>query len=383
MNIDETHPAISDLKTRAKRRIPHFVWEYLDSATGKERQHKRNRDKLDAVLFDTQVLKGAIKHDLTTKILGQEYDLPFGIAPIGMSGLIWPNAERLLAGVATRAKIPYGLSTVATQRPETVAPHLDGNGWFQLYPPVEKSVRLDMLKRVRNAGFETLVLTVDVPILSRRERQRRAQLTIPPRLTLSMMASAAVCPRWSLGTVCTGIPRLRLTEDYLKLSGKVPSNAHAGHVIRGRPDWDYFAELRAEWQGALMVKGVMRGQDAVDLARAGADGIWVSNHGGRQFDGGMSSIEALPLIKTALDAAKLNPAIVFDSGVENGLDIIRAVALGADFVMLGRAFHYGLAAFGVRGAAHVVHILRDDLRTNMAQMGIETLSQARELLISN
>ena len=179
MNIDETHPAISDLKARAKRRIPHFVWEYLDSATGKERQHHRNRDKLDAVLFDTQVLKGAIKHDLTTKILGQVYDLPFGIAPIGMSGLIWPNAERLLAGIATRAKIPYGLSTVATQRPETVAPHLDRNGWFQLYPPVEKSVRLDMLKRVRNAGFETLVLTVDVPILSRRERQRRAQLTIP------------------------------------------------------------------------------------------------------------------------------------------------------------------------------------------------------------
>ncbi len=124
-------------------------------------------------------------------------------------------------------------------------------------------------------------------------------------------------------------------------------------------------------------------EDAVDLARAGADGIWVSNHGGRQFDGGMSSIEALPLIKTALDAAKLNPAIVFDSGVENGLDIIRAVALGADFVMLGRAFHYGLAAFGTRGGEHVVHILRDDLRTNMAQMGIENLSQARALLIND
>jgi len=375
MNAHARYPAIADLKSRARGRIPHFVWEYLDSATGVEATQRRNRTALDQVLMNPSILHGEFTPDLTTTLLGKTHPLPIGIAPVGMSGLIWPGAEQMLARTAARENIPYTLSTVASQLPESVGPHAGDQGWFQLYPPRDPAIREDILNRAKNAGFHTLVLTVDVPVASRRERQTRGGLTQPPRLTPRLALQAAQCPAWLMGIRKTGMPRLRLMESYSDIKGTLPANQHIGYLLRTSPDWDYFKSLRDAWDGPLVVKGVSRPEDAARLTDEGADAVWVSTHAGRQFDGGPASIETLPAIRAATDLP-----VIFDSGIEGGLDVLRAIALGADFVMLGRAFHYGLAAMGEPGAAHVLDILRQDMISNMGQLGTRSFRELSSCL---
>ncbi|MFT5270316.1 MAG: L-lactate dehydrogenase (cytochrome) [bacterium] len=369
-------PAISDLKKAARRRIPHFVWEYLDSGTGLEATLQRNRAKLDEVLFQQSILHGEFVPNIQTTFLGRNYAVPFGIAPVGMSGLIWPDAEKMLARTATAEGIPYTLSTVATQTPEDVATHHGGQGWFQIYPPRDAKIRADMLKRAKDAGFHTLVMTVDVPVASRRERQTRGGLQQPPRLTPRLAMQAAFCPAWLNGIRKTGMPRMKLMDSYATQTSALPSTQHVGYLLRTSPGWDYVNRLRAEWDGPLIVKGVMDARDTAHLEATGIDAIWISNHAGRQFDASLSTIEVLPAIRAAT-----NLPLIFDSGIQGGLDILRALALGADFVMLGRAFHYGLGAMGAPGAAHVVDILRQDMIANMGQIGAKTLADLPSRLI--
>lgn len=373
MDLDLACPALSDLRDRCRRRIPGFAWDYVDSATGAETAKARNRAALDRIVLRPAALAGLVAADLATPLLGQVQALPFGIAPVGMSGMIWPGAEQALARLAAQTGIPYCLSTVATRLPEEIGPLAGDRGWFQLYPPKDAGIRRDLLRRARASGFRVLVLTVDVPAPSRRERQRRAQLAIPPKVTPRMLWQVARRPRWALGTLANGTPRLKLMEEYLRLDGNAPSTAHAGYLLRAAPDWDYLAALRQEWDGPLVVKGVMEPDVAVRAAAAGVDAVWVSNHAGRQFEGAPAAIDVLPEIRAAVGPAL---PLIFDSGVEGGLDILRGFARGADFVMLGRAWHYALGAFGPRGAAHLVHILREDLMANMAQLGIARPAQA-------
>ncbi len=367
MDLHATYPALSDLKTRARARIPHFVWEYLDSATGRESVTLRNRAALDAVLFHPAALRGEILADLSTHFLGRDYPVPFGIAPLGMSGLIWPDAERLLARHAAKAGIPYGLSTVATRTPEEMAATIGNQGWFQMYPPRDTAIRDDMLARAKGAGFHTLVLTVDVPAASRRERQTRGGLVQPPRLTPRLLAQVARCPAWALGIQATGMPRMRLMDSYAdqKKTGPLPSTAHVGYLLRAAPDWDYMSALRDAWPGHLIVKGVMEADVAERAETMGVDAIWVSNHAGRQFDGAPASLDALRAVRGATRLP-----LIFDSGIEGGLDILRALALGAHFVMMGRAWHYALGALGAAGPAHWHDVLVKDMTSNMAQMGV-------------
>jgi L-lactate dehydrogenase (cytochrome) len=294
-------------------------------------------------------LRGEVIADLTTTFLGQTLSAPIGVAPVGMSGLMWPDAECTLARLGAQHSIPYCMSNVATQTPETLAPHIGDQGWFQLYAPRDPEIRRDMLRRIKNAGFHTLVLTVDVPTASRRERQRRGGLSQPPALTPRILAQVMQCPAWAIGTLKTGMPKLRFLQSYSTHKGPLPSTAHIGYLLRTAPDWDYLRALRDDWDGKLIVKGVLKSDDAKALTKEGVDAIWVSNHAGRQFDG--------------------------------GLDVLRAIAKGADLVMLGRAFHYGLGAFGPQGADHVVKILTQDIAANMGQMGIATPTGARDHLI--
>ncbi|MFV2053070.1 alpha-hydroxy acid oxidase [Aliiroseovarius sp. YM-037] len=379
MDLFQRYPAISDLRTRARRRIPHFVWEYLDSGTGNEATLVRNRTELDRVLLRPSILHGELEVDLSTKLFGQTHPLPFGIAPVGMSGLIWPDAERLLARAAAQAGIPYSLSTVASRTPEEVAPVLGDHGWFQLYPPRDLSILDGMLARARAAGFETLVLTVDVPVASRRERQTRGGLVQPPRLTPRLMAQVARCPAWALGTLQHGMPRMRFIDSYSGETKGLPSNAHAGYLLRTSPDWNYLHSLRDAWDGPFIVKGVLRAEDAIKLKDAGVDGVWISNHAGRQFDAAPATIETLPAVRQAVGQ---DYPIILDGGVEGGLDILRALALGADFVMLGRAFHYALGALGAEGPAHLVDMLTQDMAANMGQLGTATLPELRDTVIT-
>ncbi|UWR23597.1 alpha-hydroxy acid oxidase [Sulfitobacter sp. S190] len=369
MDLHASYPALPDLRKRAKRRIPKFVWEYLDSGTGDEATKRRNRAGLDRIGMMPSVLHGEFTPDLGTSLMGRDLPLPFGIAPIGMSGLMWPDAEGHLARAAARTGIPYCISTVATQSPEDIAPHLGDNAWFQMYPPRDPDIRRDMLARAETAGFDTLVLTVDVPVASRRERQVRSGLTNPPRLTPRLLAQVAMCPAWASGMARRGMPHMRGLDKYVNAAsdGKDPT-AHVGYLLRTSPDWAYVDWLRDNWQGKLLVKGVLRAQDAARLDKAGVDGIWVSNHAGRQFDGAPAAIDTLAPIRAATDLP-----LIFDSGIEGGLDILRALALGADFVMLGRAFHFALAALGPAGIDHLIDILRKDLVSNMGQLGARTL----------
>lgn len=377
MDLHARFPGFDDLRRHAKKRLPHFAWEYLDSGTGVDAARIRNRTALDKIGFLPGILHGVTETVLSTNILGYEAKLPFGVAPVGMSGLFWPNAEQYLARAAKQAGIPYALSTVASQSPEDLAPHIGPDAWFQLYPPKDAEVRQDMLNRIKAAGFRALILTVDVPVASRRERQVRSGLRQPPQLTPRIVAQVAARPAWAIATAKRGMPKLKTLAPYVANAPKsLPPGAHIGYLLRASPRLDYVKWLRDNWDGPLMIKGVMRVEDAAPLAEVGVDALWVSNHGGRQFDGSPASIEVLPDIRAATDLP-----IIFDSGIEGGLDILRALALGADFVMLGRAFHYGVAALGKAGAAHTIDMMQKDIESCMGQIGAARLDDLPRHLI--
>ena len=368
-DLDARYPALSDLHARARARIPRFVWDYLDSATGTEATLRRNRAQFDRIGFMPSILHGDMEFDISRSFLGHRFPMPFGISPIGMAGLIWPDAEGHLARAGKALDIPFCLSTVAAQMPEDVAPHLGPHSWFQLYPPRDPEIRRDMIDRARRAGFSTLVLTADVPVASRRERQVRSGLTQPPRLTPRLLAQVAMRPQWAMGMLRRGMPRMRTLDKYITAERRSMSpTAHIGYLLRTSGDWDYLRWLRDAWDGPFIVKGIMREEDCAPLEAAGVDALWVSNHAGRQFDAAPATIEVLPAIRAA---TKL--PIILDSGIQGGLDILRALSRGADFVMLGRAWPMALAALGPQGLTHLADMLAKDMRANMGQLGAPDL----------
>ncbi|MEM9931683.1 MAG: alpha-hydroxy acid oxidase, partial [Bacteroidota bacterium] len=369
-------PTIADLAERAKRRIPPVAWAYLQTGTGQEEALYRNTKAFERVCFQPQFCAGAFSPEIATSLFGTDFSAPFGIAPIGLSGLIWPRSEVYLAQSATRLGIPYALSTVATETPEAVGPHLQGNGWFQLYPPKDPALRRELLTRATAAGFGTLLLTLDVPVPSRRERTRRAGLQTPPKITPDFIWQGITHPRWSWHTLSRGLPQLRTVVEYAQSNNMKTVGNFLRYQWRENIDWRYCEEVRAAWDGPLVLKGILHPADAQRAVAIGADGIVVSNHGGRQFDGAPASLEVLPQIVRAVDG---QIKILFDSGVRSGLDIIRALHLGADFVLLGRAFLYGVAALGPKGGDHVYHILVEDLKNNMQQLGARQLSDLPNL----
>ena len=377
MNRLDRFPHIEDLRARARRRVPHFAWEYLDSGTGLDRAVTHNRAALDRVRFRQKVLAGKIAPMLGVSLFGQSFDVPFGIAPVGSSGMIWPGAEAALAGLAAKWNLPYTLSTVATREPEEIGPIADGRGWFQLYTPGKDEVRQDLLKRARDAGFSALVVTVDVPLSSRRERQRRAGLTVPPSLGPSSLWQMATCPAWLLSTAQVGIPRFRTLERYIPSRNLADVTRRLAQDLHSQPDWSVMDTIRQDWDGPLILKGIMRPEDAVKAKNEGAEAVWVSNHGGRQTDGAIAAIDALSGVREAV--GKGYP-LLFDSGVRSGLDIARGLAHGADMVMLGRAFLYGVAALGPAGAEHVAQLLNEDLINTMGQIGVNSPAELRSLL---
>ena len=371
-NLMNRYPSVADLRRRARRRIPHFAWEYLDSGTGADECVQRNREALAAVTLIPQFMKGVFEPDISTTLFGVRYGTPFGVSPVGLTGLIWPQAEQILARAAAKYRFPYTLSTAATEAPETIGPLVDGMGWFQLYPPRRADIRRDLLARARDTGFTTLLVTVDVPTVSRRERPTRAGVAVPPRITPLMLYRCAVRPLWSLATLRAGPPRFHGMEKYLDGRDMQDMLNFLGKELGGSLDWAYMQAVRDEWEGALVIKGLLDIAQAERAAELGFDGVLVSNHGGRQFDGAPAAISVLPDIARAVGHRM---KILFDSGVESGLDIARALTLGADFVLLGRAFMFGVAALGRRGGDHVAEILIQDLKNNMTQLGCATVAE--------
>ena len=369
-------PAISDLRKRAKRRLPYFSWEYLDSGTGNEYCVSRNELALQQVTLLPRLMQGTKRAELKTELFGIDYETPFGIAPVGLTGLMWPGIEKMLATTAGSYGIPYCLSTVATETPEVIGSLVNGNGWFQLYPPNDRDIRRDLLVRFKEAGFTTLIITADTPAQSQRERQKRAGVSVPPKHTIRNYLSAALCPAWSLATLQHGLPRFRTMEKYVEATDIAEIGAYM-NANMGSLDWGYLRETRKEWDGPMLIKGILSPSDARQCIDCGADGVIVSTHGGRQFDGAPGAIDALPAV---VDEIAGEGKVLFDSGIRGGLDICRALALGSDFVLLGRAFIFGAVALGQQGSDHVADLLISDLNSNLANLGCTNLEELSSYL---
>ena len=375
-NLVDKYPRVSDMIDIAKRRMPHFAAEYLFAGTGYDEALENNRKVFNQIFLVPKYLKGTVTPVLKTKLFGYEYDAPFGMAPVGMTSLMWPGAEIALSKMSVKNNVPFALSTVACASVEEVGKHLNGQGWFQLYPPEDKAIRNDLLKRAKNAGFKTLVVTADIPASSRRERLRMAGVSVPPKNNLRTFFQAEIFPSWSLGTLINGIPAFGTMDQYSNgdWHGNAKSKAgFAGSQMQRYLDWDYLKEVRDIWKGPIVLKGLMHEDDAIKTTKI-VDAIYLSNHGGRQIDIAPSPLQILPDIRKKIGP---NFPIIIDSGFYSGQDISKGLMLGADFVMTGRPFIIGLAALGSKGANHVHDILKDELSNIMEQICAKDIKELK------
>ncbi len=365
--FDLRYPSIEHLRARARRRLPRFVYEYLDGGCHTERNLRRNTEELREIQVLPRYLQPFAGSDLQVELFGERYAAPFGIAPIGLQGLIWPRATEILAETAAAHQLPFVLSTVATADIETVARITGGKAWFQLYHPTEDDLRDKLLARAAEAGLSVLVLLADTPVFGYRPKEIRNGLSLPPRMTLRNILQMMCCPAWSLRQLAVGPP------EFANLTPYIPRGLDMRHLgefmnrtFSGRLSPDRIAAIRERWKGKLVIKGVVTEADA-DLALSlGVDGLIVSNHGGRQLDNGPSAIHSLcQLAERYADRTTL----MLDSGLRSGPDIGAALACGARLVFLGRSFLYGLGALGERGGEQVATMLERQLRQWMEQIG--------------
>ncbi len=379
MDLDRRFPSTALMAASARRRIPRFAWDYMAGGIGREALLSENCTRLDRIkLRPRYLVDDAETPDLSHALLGTDYPLPFGVAPLGLSGLVWPAAAEHIARAARARGIAFALSGVATSSIEEIGA-IGGHIWYQQYSTPDSDINADLLRRAQAAGFETLVVTVDIPTATRRERDIRNGLSVPPELNLRSLIDILQRPAWALAMLRAGVPEFRTLKPYLDehLSlaelGLQLAQLLEGHVSREKLEW-----YRAHWPGKLIVKGILDSTDAKACVDIGADAIVVSNHGGRQLDAAQTAVDALPTIRAAVGA---DFPLIADGGIRSGLDIARYLALGADFVLLGRAFMFALGAIGARGPEHLIAVLQDELRATLGQLGCPSIRQLPEFLI--
>lgn len=355
-----------DARRIAGKRLPRLVYDFIEGAAGREVGVVRNEAAFDDIMLQPRVMENVSDRSLSTSILGQKFSVPFGVAPMGMCNLVCPNADRFLADAANKFDFPLCLSSAASSSIEDMASWANKRAWFQLYFGSSIEATLAMVDRAHDAGFETLVLTVDVPQVSRRIRDLRNGFNLPFSMTSRTFWDFATHPKWSLATLAAGTPS---PKNFVDSDGVLKFSREAD---RGGANWEFFQILRKKWPGKLIVKGVTSAEHANRLSELGADAIYVSNHGGRQLDSVPPSICLLPLIRAAVGP---DLPLLFDSGVRNGEDVVKALALGANFVMLGRPTLLALGAGGAEGLNALLKCFAEDISIVLAQLGLNSTDE--------
>ena len=352
--------SMSDARRLAQKRLPRMIFNYVDGAASDEKAAQLNVERLSDLRLMPRVLRDVGVRRLSGKILGMDVGLPFGIAPMGMCNLSWPGGDRALARLAATRQIPLCVSTAASTQLETMIEMADGYACFQLYAGQSDAFVTELIDRTEAAGYKHFILTVDVPVLSMRNRERSTGFGHPPRMDLASVMDFASHPRWVLSTLMAGIPKPMNFQTSAHVSAFERTANRAG------ADWDFLTRLRDRWPHKLIIKGVQSPDDARLMATMGVDAIYVSNHGGRQLNAAPAVIESLPQIRAAVGD---DIVLVFDGGIRRGEDVIKARAAGADFVMVGRPFLYGLGAAGEKGIHRITDILAEEADITMGLIG--------------
>lgn len=348
-----------DARSLARTKLPWMVFDYIDGAAGDGFAEQRNRDAIRDIQLRPRVLNNVESRSLKTGLFGKPANLPFGISPMGMCNLSRPGADLMLARLAARHRIPVGVSTAASTSLEDISKVADGNVWFQLYFSGNEDSSNALVGRAKAVGCETLVLTVDVPEVGRRPRELRRGFKMPFKIGPSQFIDFACHPIWSISTLIQGAPELANFGGNFGAFDRTSSRAGA--------DWDFLKRLRDNWPGNFVVKGVLDTEDAVRLKDVGIDAIQVSSHGGRQLNSAPPPIEALRAIRQAVGDAF---PLFFDSGIRSGEDIVKAYAMGADFVFIGRPFLFAIAALGEAGLNQLTNVLAAETDLTLAQLGL-------------
>lgn len=379
LSYNSNYPSIEDLIKKAKKQIPRFAFEYLDGGCNEDINLYKNTAELREVELKPTYLSQHTRSDMKTELFGHIYDAPFGIAPVGLQGLMWPNAPEILAKAAHQHNIPFILSTVTTSSIERIGELTEGKFWFQLYHPAENTLRDDLLARAEAAGCEVLCILCDVPSFGFRPRDIRNGLAMPPKMTLSNMLQILGKPEWALKTLYHGQPSFANLQKYMPKGLNMGQlGAYMNQTFSGRVNEAKISEIRDKWKGKLVLKGVASEQDTEMAIKLGLDGIIVSNHGGRQLDAGQSAIKSLtPIVEKYKGQVK----IMMDSGLRSGPDIARTLASGAEFTFMGRSFMYGVAALGNEGGNHTISMLKTQLQQVMEQVCCERVEDFPRFLV--
>lgn len=369
-------PSTEDLRDRARKRIPKFAFDYLDGGCNEGVNLQRNTDEIREVELIPNYLDAFHNSSIACELFGQTYSAPFGVAPIGLQGLMWPGSCAVLASAAKRHNIPFVLSTVTTGSIEEVAEVTGGRFWFQLYHPAKTAMRDDLLRRAKDSGCEVLVVLSDVPTFGYRPQDIRNGLAMPPKMSLRNILQMLSRPAWTLQTLRKGKPQFKSLLPYMPPQMNMAQlGKFMNDTFDGRLNVERLRELRECWDGKLVVKGIACESDAEHCVNAGVDGIVISNHGGRQLDAGESTIGPLARLAKKFSSQL---TIMMDSGIRGGPDIARSLATGADFTFLGRTFMYSVCALGAQGGNHAIAMLKKQLLQVLEQLGCENVDNLRK-----
>lgn len=365
--------SIADLRELARKRVPRSIFQYVDHGSYDELTFGRNVSDLQALRFRQRVLLDVASQSMRKDILGVSASMPLAIAPTGLTGLVHRDGEILAAQAAEAFGVPFCLSTVSVCSIEDVRAATTAPFWFQLYVMKDRGYTAALMDRAEAAGCPVLVLTVDIPVSGLRRRDAKNGLAVPPRLTLRNALDIATKPAWAFGVMMGKRKTFGNLAAAMPHTGVATLSQWISTQFDASVTWKDFEEIRRRWKGKLVIKGILDAEDAKRAVALGADGIVVSNHGGRQLDGAPSTIAALPRV---VDAVAGRSEVLFDSGIRSGQDILKAVALGANAVLTGRAFLYGLGANGRAGVTSALEIMSRELQVSLALTGCNDIRDA-------